>query len=143
MTKLEQAVKQIEAEMFASGKFTKKTISELAKESLNIKISAIKSQQYELEENFVYSMKSLEKQKENLLAASQMLNGKAGFFRCTQGTFDIESGFTAFEEIIEKLNTYGVTCSLTPLKCWIGQEVYSVSENGMMHISARKVDSSD
>ena len=47
------------------------------------------------------------------------------------------------EEIIEKLNTYGVTCSLTPLKCWIGQEVYSVSENGMMHISARKVDSSD
>lgn len=139
MKKLEQAVQELES------KNPKRvlTIQERAEFDLRTKLAAISLEKSKAEQELKFKKQHWERTEQNLLIAQLILLGRKGFFRCQQGQFGINSGFTAFEEVVNHIGEMFVDVSVEPMKCDFGMEVWSIAENGMMTIHSRKVDSND
>lgn len=141
MTKLDQAVKAQDSIFF--DKFPKQTILDKAKEKLANEIFFSSMLVDKEKERHNLEIKKLNLRRKNLHASMIIINGSEGYFKCSQGQFEIKSEFTAFEELVTQVQDTYVEVSLEPIIPTFGSQVWFINSNGLMSIFDSKVDSSD
>lgn len=136
MTKLEQAIKSIEPRFS-----NKKTISELAKDQVARKLSGVNFQREMEVQNHKEAMARISYKEQQLHNAMMILNGSAGYVINVQGKHDIISEFSSFEEVIGYVGQFGFEVLMEPKNPSLGEELYRVSENGMMTLIGAQYES--
>jgi hypothetical protein len=110
------------------------TINEMQKRLVTEKIMSLSSSREEELNRHIGALKRIERLENNLHKAMMLLNGSKGYVRTTRSEYQIESGFTAFEEISQYIGEFGIEISLEPMPCPFGSDLWAVSENGMMNL---------
>lgn len=126
-------------------KTKKLTVREVAERKLlNIRkysLFAVERERAQLKET---EDKNQKMQTKVSIAETVMMRG--GYVRISQhlaAEYEIQSGFTGWEEVVELVESNKVWVSEEELQATFGTIVYRVEENGIMNMISHKIDSGD
>lgn len=120
------------------------TLKEKALYTVATKISGLKDEKRTEIEEHEYRLKRIAWKEANFHAAMQILNGEIGYVRMSQHSLNQpESGFTAFEEVVNLIGGFMFDVSLERLDPYLGTMVFKIDEKGMMTRIGHKWDESD
>lgn len=132
MSKLEDAVKQLDQQYAANPAFKKESTNDKALRLAADMIFSLSQEQRNEAERHVIASKKLQRHSMSIHAANLILRGQPGFLRCSQGWNDLQPGFTCFEEIVPNLLEPMVDVSLERMRVSFGKELWAIDDRGMM-----------
>lgn len=146
-SKLETALEELES---TAKLMIKKPLKDMAIESVRESMMQNRNRLQAITHEFMSNSMALDRAYMNFAAAADVLSGvlsnKKAFLKVNQHAmeqFEIESGFTAFEEVIKCLSSYGTEVSFEKPKCFVGDWIFEIAENGLLTLVESLPDSSD
>lgn len=143
MTKLEQAVNNIDSQYKQTTGFKSMSINDMALAQVTNSIYQLCQEMLEEQRRHLLAERKIQRKQDTMHSAALIIGGQSGFLRCSQGWADLKSGFTCLQEITNRLLEPMVDVSIEQMSVPFGMELWAIDDRGMMTLVSAERDSSD
>lgn len=143
MTKLEQAVLELDQQFFSNPNLRQWTIAERERFDAKLAFDRVKNELAQENMRHQVAVMQLNRKLNNITTLRKILDDTPGFIRCSQGQLNAQSGYTTIGEVMHHVGENFIDLSLEPMKCSFGMELWAIDDRGMMTLVDALRDSSD
>ena len=143
MTKLEQAVLELDQQFFSTPNLREWTIAERERFEAKLAFDRVKNELAQENMRHQVAVMQLNRKLNNITTLRKILDDTPGFIRCSQGQLKAQSGYTTIGEVMHHVGENFIDLSLEPMKCSFGMELWAIDDRGLMTLVDALRDSSD